>query len=84
MILPTKGIPSDKALLSVGARVLGLLTEPKTVSRVWDEFRKTETPVAGVTFDWFVLSLDLLFTVGALELNRGRLHRMSTPEGTGR
>ncbi len=83
MILPTKGIAPDKALISVGAKVLGLLTEPKTVSRVWDEYRKAETPTGGVTFDWFVLSLDLLFTVGAIDLSRGRLRRMSPPEETG-
>jgi hypothetical protein len=75
VILPTKGIAPDSALISVGARVLALLAEPKTVSRVWDEFRRNDVLVPGVTFDWFVLSLDLLFAIGAVELNRGRLYK---------
>ncbi len=39
MILPTKGIQADRALLAVGADILRLLDEPKTVSRLWDEMR---------------------------------------------
>ncbi|HMA92218.1 MAG TPA: ABC-three component system middle component 6 [Polyangiaceae bacterium] len=81
MILPTKGITSDRALISIGARVLQLLTEPKTVSRIWDEYRKGIPSLpTGVTFDWFVLSLDLLFALGTIELNRGRIHRVTAME----
>jgi hypothetical protein len=82
MILPTKGISSDRALLSLGARVLQMLSEPKTVSRVWDELRKVGAPGTGITFDWFVLSLDLLFAIGAIDLERGRLHRRTATEGS--
>ena len=35
MILPTKGLALDRALLSVGAEVLRRLDRPKTVSRLW-------------------------------------------------
>ncbi len=83
MILPTKGLALDRALISVGARVLQLLSEPKTVSRVWDEFRKAGPPVSGITLDWFVLSLDLLFAVGAIDLVRGRIYRTTAMEGGG-
>jgi hypothetical protein len=75
MILPTKGIPPQKALVSLGAEVLRLLTETKTVSRLWDDFRKSKDQVGEVTFDWFVLSLDLLFTLGVVEFERGRVSR---------
>jgi hypothetical protein len=75
MILPTKGISSNRALISLGARVLQMLSEPKTVSRVWDELQKAETPGSSITFDWFVLCLDLLFAIGAIDLDRGRLHQ---------
>lgn len=81
MILPTKGIAPDRALISVGAQVLKLLSEPKTVSRVWDEMRAAAPPVSGISFDWFVLSLDLLFAVGAVELDRGRLYRRTAVGG---
>ena len=39
MILPTKHLREDQALIAVGAELLGLLDEPKTVSRLWDELR---------------------------------------------
>lgn len=76
MILPTKSIEPDRALLAVGADILRLLDEPKTVSRLWDELISSRASRKGssvITYDWFVLSLDLLFTLGTLELDRGRL-----------
>lgn len=78
MILPTKGISAERALITVGAHILALLVEPKTVSRLWSEYKRT-APVAGnVSFDWFVLALDLLFTIDAVELRGGRLRRLGT------
>jgi hypothetical protein len=75
MILPTKGILPNKALLAVAGEALRSLDESKTVSRLWDDFRKRSYPDGDITFDWFVLSLDLLFVLGMVELNRGRLSR---------
>ena len=80
MILPTKGIHADRALLSIGADILRLLDEPKTVSRLWDEARSARsTRVASPTlsFDWFVLALDLLYALGIVELEQGRIIRRS-------
>lgn len=81
MILPTKGIPPRRALISLGGEVLRLLAETKTISRLWDDFRKSRVPAADVTFDWFVLSLDLLFLLGAVEFERGRVRRVSADRG---
>ncbi len=75
MILPTKGVPPRQALITVGADILRLLPEAKTVSRLWDDFRKGRAMGAHVTFDWFVLSLDLLFVLGTIEFERGRVRR---------
>lgn len=80
MILPTKRIPEDRSLLYVGAQILGLLDEPKTVSRLWDELqgvRARDRAFSPLTYDWFVLSVDLLYTVAAIDLQRGRLVRRS-------
>ncbi|WP_345942240.1 ABC-three component system middle component 6 [Streptomyces sp. SID2888] len=69
MILPTKGIAPDRALLTVGAQIISELDEPSTVSGLWHLVRmkraqgENSTPL---TFDWFVLALDLLFAVGAI------------------
>ncbi|WP_347813140.1 ABC-three component system middle component 6 [Streptomyces sp. BK205] len=69
MILPTKGIAADRALLTVGAQIIAELDEPSTVSGLWHLVRlkrsedEDSTPL---TFDWFVLALDLLFAMGAI------------------
>ena len=78
MILPTKRLNQDRALLYVGSEVLSLLEEPKTVSRVWDELEKlraSKSETSVLTYDWFVLALDLLFSIHALDLERGLLRR---------
>ena len=82
MILPTKGIAPDKALLSIGALILNDLAEPKTVSRLWADLRRVEEGPPDITFDWFVLALDLLFLMGTLEYLSGRLVRIER-RGTG-
>lgn len=81
MILPTKGIAPQQALVALGADVLRLLDESKTVSRLWSEFKGQEPRADAVTFDWFVLALDLLFVLGTVEFDRGRVRRASTNPG---
>ena len=78
MILPTKRLGVDKALITVGAEILALLGEAKTVSRTWEELKRSRgirTDRDTLTYDWFVLALDLLFLIGAVNLERGRLWR---------
>lgn len=76
MILPTKRLREDRALIGIGAEILRLLDERKTVSRLWDEFKRNRTDAVGrSTFDWFVLALDLLFMIGAITLERGLVRR---------
>jgi hypothetical protein len=76
VILPTKGLAVDRALLSVGAEVLRRLERPKTPSRVWEQMRTRQSSLSeGISYDWFVLALDLLFTMGAVTLEDGRLRR---------
>lgn len=78
MILPTKHIRPERALLTVGGDLLGCLREPMTVSRLWDELRGVRgraAETAPVNYDWFVLALDLLFMIGAVELDRGLIRK---------
>jgi hypothetical protein len=98
VILPTKHLREDQALITVGAELLGLLDEPKTVSRLWDELRRARAGAAAsaaadsergirprqpretrcnIPFDWFILALDLLYLLGAVELERGRIRRIA-------
>lgn len=56
MILPTKRLSQDRSLLYVGAEILQLVDEPKTVSRLWRELqsaRSAQSGLALLTYDWF-------------------------------
>ena len=78
MILPTKRIPEDRALLAVGADILRVLEEPQTVSKVWDELkliREARLNGSPLSFDWYTLALAMLFTIRAINLENGRLQR---------
>jgi hypothetical protein len=55
MILPTKHLSEDRALLTVGGQLLGLLEKPKTVSVLWEDFKARPDAGVPVPFDWFVL-----------------------------
>jgi hypothetical protein len=72
MILPTKHIALRRSMLGVGAALLSHLGKPRTVSSLWNELR--EHPDV-VSYDRFVLALDLLYSVGAIELVDGVLRR---------
>lgn len=79
MILPTKRLSPERALLTVGADIIKLLDGPKTVSRLWEELRHGDDHgrhVRSITFDWFVLALDLLYILRAVDLERGRIRRV--------
>ena len=78
MILPSKHISKDRALLSVGARILPHLSKPKTASALWEVMlplavRKDDS--LSLHYNEFVLALDLLFLMGAIEIQSGLLRR---------
>ncbi|WP_325073259.1 ABC-three component system middle component 6 [Pseudomonas monteilii] len=78
MILPSKHLPQDRALLTVGGHILTFLTLPKTVSALWEELNRHEvgdTIPRRITYDWFLLSLDLLYALGTIELESGLVTR---------
>ena len=78
MILPTKHVRPDRALIGVGAEILDALKRPTTMSKLWDEIRGQRTlhaPNAPIEYEWFVLSLDLLYLMGAIEFERGLVRR---------
>lgn len=79
MILPTKHISQDRALLTVGARLLEHLSQPKTVSALWEEVCHPSIVTSGkqptLRYDAYVLTLDLLFLLGAIEFQEGLLSR---------
>lgn len=72
MILPTKHIPQNEALIGVGATVLAHLSGPMTVSGLWERLR-SERNVG--TFERFVLATNLLFLIGAVDIRDGLITR---------
>ena len=80
MILPTKRVGEDRALITLAADVLDWLDEATTVSRLWEKVQLSRSDSSArslVTYDWFVLALDLLYILGAVDLVRGRLIKVS-------
>jgi hypothetical protein len=73
MILPTKHISQNEALIGVGATLLQHLGQPTTVSSLWEKVR-TEDNVG--TFERFVLAADLLHMLGAIRMEDGLLVRI--------
>ncbi|MHC5056918.1 MAG: ABC-three component system middle component 6 [Planctomycetota bacterium] len=77
MILPTKHLDEQRSLLRIGAEVLQLLGQPKTVSRLWDDLKSSREEGVSlshpITYDWFVMALDLLYMISVVEYDQGRL-----------
>ena len=79
MILPSKHISRGKALLTVGAELLKRLDKPKTVSAIWEDVRQSASEIqleaTHLSYDWFILALDLLYAINAIEIHEGLLKR---------
>ena len=72
MILPTKHISPQQSVLGVGAIVLNKIDSPQTVTGLWERVRE----VPEVTVYWrFILALDFLFAIGAVEFADGLIVR---------
>ena len=81
MILPTKYLPHGRALITIGGEILRHLEEPRSVSALWDCVREAQCYKAAgalVSFDWFVLALNLLYAISAIEYRNGIIHRERT------
>lgn len=70
MILPTKHVAPENSLVGIGAILLRLLAERQTVTRLWEHAHSDNRLL---TFPRFILTLDLLFVIGAVELQKGVL-----------
>lgn len=78
MILPSKHLPQDRCLLTVGATILRILSRPATVSALWEQLSRSVEKneiASSIRYDGFVLALDLLFMMDAIELREGLLVR---------
>lgn len=82
MILPTKHLPPDRAIISVSSEVFGLIRSKSTVSSVWNDLQDKHNAsmrYGEVPYDWYILALDFLFLIGAIEERQGRLIKVAKP-----
>ena len=78
MILPSKHLSADRALLTIGAEILSLLAEPKSASVLWEKTRQGKSAKQNprpLSYTSFVLTLDLLFMMGAVEMKNNLISR---------
>jgi len=72
MILPGKHLSPQRSLMGIGGAILSQLTAQRTVSELWDRVRDGRSPIdPPLSFDWFVMALTFLFSIGAIEYDRG-------------
>jgi hypothetical protein len=72
MILPTKHVSLDKSLLGAGACVLSILSEPMTPTGIWE---KAKHAAEIGTYGRFLLTLDFLYAIRAIDLADGLIVR---------
>lgn len=72
MILPTKHILPAQSLIGAGTVILKQLNRPKTISILWD---KVNAYPEIQSFTRFILVLDMLYVIDAIELNDGNICR---------
>jgi hypothetical protein len=79
MLMPTKHIKTENALIGVGAELLSLLDRDKTASRLFYDLQgeRHKNELATIHFDWFLLAVDFLFTVGAIRFDAGLIKKMN-------
>jgi len=78
MILPSKHLAAERALLTLGGEILKALDQPRTISSLWDRMRSGNDVVkrrSVLTYSWFILAIDLLFIVRAVSYEDGTLRK---------
>lgn len=79
MLLPSKFIEPDQALLTLGGQILLQLSAPLSVAETWtrlNRWRVEQRMQSFVPFWWFALALDVTFIIGAVQLEHGLLRKI--------
>ncbi len=81
MILPTKHLSPDRAIITVASEIFGLINNRSTVSSLWNDLQdkhRANMRQGEIPYDWFILSLDFLYLISAIDENNGNLTRTVT------
>jgi hypothetical protein len=73
MIMPSKYLREDEALLGAGATLLHIINDRTSFSNLWEDAKNIS--VIG-NFERFVLALDLLFLLGLIDFIDNQVVRL--------
>nr|WP_321353132.1 ABC-three component system middle component 6 [uncultured Methanoregula sp.] len=72
MILPDKSITLANSLVGLGYTIINNLQNQETISSLWEKTRKSNP---ALSYEKFILSLDLLYTLDLIILEKGLLKK---------
>ncbi len=73
MIMPSKYLREDEALIGVSAALLPLVEKNGNLSVLWESAKKID---AFGNFERFILALDLLYLLGVVDLHGNKIVRV--------
>lgn len=73
MILPSKYLREDEALIGVSATLLQLVEKAGNLTELWESAKKIDT--IG-NYERFILALDLLYLLGLVDLQNNEILRI--------
>lgn len=74
MLLPTKHLHLRESLLGLWAIIISILSEPKTLDKLWEEFTIINNKDnVSINLDDLVLTLDYLYAVGVVEIIHNKI-----------
>ena len=78
VLLPNKYVHEERTVIMAGGKLIHLLANPLTVTQLWENYKihQDKSKLPQVPFDLFILTLDFLYVVGALEFRKGKLRRL--------
>lgn len=79
MLMPTKHIKTENALIGLGAEILSELTYAKPVSTLFHniQLQRHDKQSATIHFDWFLLAVDFLYIIGAVDFKDGLIEKIN-------
>jgi hypothetical protein len=82
MILPTKHINLSESFIGLSGFLLKLLNKAMTIDDLWQEFQKVNNTAqypAYHSFDNIILGINLLFFIGAIEIDtKGKIQHATS------
>lgn len=73
MIMPSKYLREDEALIGISAALLPLVENNGNLTALWESAKKIG---AIGSFERFILALDFLYLLGLIDLNNNKIVRV--------